>query len=219
MKSPAAMFDDFKNVIYKKYGENPGKMLVHTGVLGWILSSLAQVAAVVFNDKISREQKLFLIPQEAGDAAANIISFYVVTNSVKAVGSKLVKTGKLSTPKILAYLEKTGIPVKSKRGIKSPVGKWDFDITKLANFDEIADHFKPFKNGVDVGASLVGSIISSNIITPIIRNEYAAKQQKNALAKMKSRQMKHLEAPRGISLEQYQSRASARFGSADGLKI
>ena len=131
MKSPAAMFDEFKNVIYKKYGENPGKMLVHTGVLGWILSSLAQVAAVVFNDKISREQKLFLIPQEAADAAANIISFYVVTNSVKAVGSKLVKTGKLSTPKILAYLEKTGIPVKSKKGIKSPVGKWDFDIRTI----------------------------------------------------------------------------------------
>lgn len=64
MKSPAKLFDEFKTVIYKNYGENPGKMLVHTGVLGWILSSLAQIAAVVFNDKISKEQKVFLIPQD-----------------------------------------------------------------------------------------------------------------------------------------------------------
>ena len=218
MKSPAKLFDEFKTVIYKNYGENPGKMLVHTGVLGWILSSLAQIAAVVLNDKISKEQKVFLIPQEMADAAANIISFYVVTNSVKALGSKLVKTGKLSTPKILKHLEKTGIPVKSKNGVKSPVGNWDFDITKLANFDDIAKEFKPFKNGVDVGASLIGSIISSNIITPVIRNEYAAKQQKNALAKMKAKQMNTLEAPRGISLAEYQSRAAMRYNSGN-LKV
>ena len=95
MKSPEIMkniaefgskkFGAFKNIILEKYGEQPGKMLVHTGVLGWILSSLAQVGAVVFNDKISPEQKVFLIPQEIADAAVNIISFYVVTNSVKAV--------------------------------------------------------------------------------------------------------------------------------------
>lgn len=204
--------------LYKNYGENPGKMLVHTGVLGWILSSLAQIAAVVFNDKISKEQKVFLIPQEMADAAANIISFYVVTNSVKALGSKLVKTGKLSTPKILAYLEKTGIPIKSKKGIESPVGKWDFDITKLANFDEISKDFKQFKNGVDVGASLVGSIVSSNIITPVIRNEYAAKRQKNAIAKMKAKQMNNLETPKGISLAEYQNIA-ARHPYSSGLKV
>ena len=28
MKSPAKLFDEFKTVIYKNYGENPGKMLV-----------------------------------------------------------------------------------------------------------------------------------------------------------------------------------------------
>ena len=38
MKSPASLFSDFKTVMYKNYGENPGKMLVHTGVLGWIWS-------------------------------------------------------------------------------------------------------------------------------------------------------------------------------------
>lgn len=203
-------FGAFKNIILEKYGEQPGKMLVHTGVLGWILSSLAQVGAVVFNDKISPEQKVFLIPQEIADAAVNIVSFYVVTNSVKTIASKLVKSGKLTTPAILAYLKQTGIKIPKKKGDISPIGKWDFDITKLANYDEIAPQFKSFKNGVDVGASMIGSIISCNLITPVLRNEYAAKQQKNMLAKMQSKKVKHLDAPRGISMAEYQRMAYAK---------
>ena len=101
----ANLFSNFKSVMYKNYGENPGKMLVHTGVLGWILSAMAQVSAVVFNDKISKEQKSFLIPQEMADAAINIISFYVITSSFKNLASKLVSTGKLSTSKIRNYIK------------------------------------------------------------------------------------------------------------------
>lgn len=208
----ACKFGAFKNIILEKYGEQPGKMLVHTGVLGWILSSLAQVGAVVFNDKISPEQKVFLIPQEIADAAVNIVSFYVVTNSVKAIASKLVTTGKLTTPAILDYLKKTGIKIPKKKGDVSPIGKWDFDITKLANFDEIAPKFKSFKNGVDVGASMLGSIVSCNLITPILRNEYASKQQKNMLSKMQNKNLKNLEHPRGISMAEYQRRAYAKYG-------
>ena len=115
----------FKDTVLKKYGEQPGTMLVHTGVLGWILSSLAQVAAVAFNDKIPAEQKVFLIPQEIADAATNIISFYAVTQSLKSLGSKLVKTGKLKNVKISKFLD-------SVDGLdKSKIGTWDFDITKL----------------------------------------------------------------------------------------
>ena len=42
MKSPAKLFDEFKTVIYKNYGENPGKMLVHTGVLGLSLIHISE---------------------------------------------------------------------------------------------------------------------------------------------------------------------------------
>lgn len=209
-------FGIFKNVILEKYGEQPGKMLVHTGVLGWILSSAAQIGAVVFNDKISPEQKVFLIPQEIADAAVNIVSFYAITNSVKVIASKLVKTGKLTTPAIMDYLKKTGLKMPKKAGDVSPIGKWDFDITKLANFDEIAPKFKPFKNGVDVGASLLGSIISCNLVTPIVRNEYASQRQKTMLAQMHDKQQKNLEVPRGITMAQYQQRVYAK---SSGLKV
>ena len=165
----------FKDTVLKKYGEQPGTMLVHTGVLGWILSSLAQVAAVAFNDKIPAEQKVFLIPQEIADAATNIISFYAVTQSLKSLGSKLVKTGKLKNVKISKFLD-------SVDGLdKSKIGTWDFDITKLKGYKEnIKTDFVDFKNGV-----------------------YASERQKDVLAKMNADKMKYLQAPRGISMSDY----------------
>ena len=135
MKSPTELFSTFKTYIFKKYGENPGTMLVHTGALGWILSSMAQVSAVVVNDKISPEQKSFLIPQEIADAFINIVSFYVITSSFKNLASKLVSSGKISTKPIKNFLEKQGVAEK--------VGKLNFNIEKLENFKDIKGEYKP----------------------------------------------------------------------------
>ena len=213
MKSPANLFSDFKTVMYKNYGENPGKMLVHTGVLGWILSSLAQVSAVVFNDKISPEQKSFLIPQEIADAAINILSFYVITSSFKSAASKLVSTGKLTTKPIRDFLTKQGV------NSNEHIGKLNFNIEKMANFSDIKDNYKPFKNGVDVVASTVGSIISCNIVTPILRNQYASKKQKQTLAKMnKLDNGVELKSPRGISMDSYLKMSANKYSSGS-LKI
>ena len=121
-----------KTYLYTHYGENPGKMLVHTGVLGWILSSAAQVLAVVVNDKIPAKEKMFLIPQEFADAGVNILSFYLVTNSFTAVGNKLVKSGKLLTPKLKKFVDEQKIQELGKvttdissnmTGIKSQVAQ------------------------------------------------------------------------------------------------
>ena len=213
MKSPANLFSDFKTVMYKNYGENPGKMLVHTGVLGWILSSLAQVSAVVFNDKISPEQKSFLIPQEIADAAINILSFYVITSSFKSAASKLVSTGKLTTKPIRDFLTKQGV------NSNEHIGKLNFNIEKMANFSDIKDNYKPFKNGVDVVASTVGSIISCNIVTPILRNQYASKKQNQTLAKMnKLDNGVELKSPRGISMDAYLKMSANKYSSGS-LKI
>jgi hypothetical protein len=200
------LFSGFKSSLYKKYGENPGKMLVHTGVLGWILSSLAQVSAVVFNDKISPEQKSFLIPQEIADAGINILSFYLITSSFKNFASKIVSTGKLSTQNIKQSLLKQGID-------KSKIGNLNFDIGELPT---VPEEYKPFKNGVDVIASTIGSIISCNLVTPVLRNKYASQKQKQAIAKMHKSDA-NLVAPKGITMAQYQNLASMKYSSS--LKI
>lgn len=216
-KKIASWWSDAKVYMFKHYGENPGKMLVHTGTLGWILSSLAQIGAVAFNDKLSTEQKSFLIPQEFADACVNILSFYLLTNTVKNIGSKLVSTGKLRTKNIKEFIEKNSLTER--------VGKLDFDIAnpatygknaKAVDFQPLSDHYKSFKNGVDVITSIAGSVISCNIVTPIIRNEYAAKRQKETMAAIHKHQMKNIQHPKGISLDDYQKLSAMKFSKRAG---
>ena len=54
MANPARLFENFKNTVLTKFGPNPAQMLIYTGVLGWFLSSLAQVIAIAVNDKIPK---------------------------------------------------------------------------------------------------------------------------------------------------------------------
>lgn len=162
--------------IYKTYHSNPGKMLIHTGVIGWVMSSFAQIVAILVNDKIPKEQKMFLIPQEAADAAANILSFYLVTRSFTAIGNKLVKTGKWLPANVKNYL------IKNNFGDK--LGKLDFDISKIKLPYRIKRSYKLFDNGMDVAATTAGSILSCNIITPVLRNAYASHRQKQSIEKM-----------------------------------
>ncbi len=224
MFSPAKMWNGFKSYIYKNYGENPGSMLVHTGVIGWILSSLAQVYAVIFNDKISKEQKVFLIPQEIADAVVNIVSFYTLTSGVKYIGAKLVKTAKLRTAEISNFLKKGGhVLEKGQKRVEGKVyaGDWNFDITKLDNYNsEIASKFKPFKNGAEVIAGLTGSILSSNLVTPLVRNKYASAKQKQALDSMKNTNREQNEKtlyPGEISMNAYMKLASIKHSG--NLKV
>lgn len=204
MKYQNSLFS--KRGLFERYGENPGSMLVHTGVLGWILSSAAQISAIIFNDKISPEQKSFLIPQEAADGVINCLSFYLVTSSFKNLASKLVSTGKLTTKNIKNSLIKQGID-------KTKIGKLNFNIGKLEN---IPEGYKTFKNGVDVIASTIGSIASCNIITPIIRNEYASKRQKQIVAKMHEKQPAVNQPV--ISMDAYQKMSSMKYSNGS-LKI
>ena len=151
--------------IYNKYGENPGRMLNVTGTIGWILSCAAQVGAIITNNKIDKKDTSFLIPQELSDGAVNILSFLVLTASVKRVASKLVSMGKLSNKAISDFLKKNNLTDK--------IGKIDFNIEKLSNFEEIKPEYRMFKNGTDVTASVIGSVISCNLVTPVIRNQIA----------------------------------------------
>lgn len=205
-------FMAIKNYLYKHYGEEPGKMLVHTGVLSWTLSAAAQVMAIAFNDKISKKEKLFLIPQECADAAINILSFYLVTNAFTNFGVKLVKTGKLTTPVIDKFIKENKV---------QNVGKITTDISKNMS-GELLDEFKSLKSGVSMITNTIGSIASCNILTPILRNEYAARKQKEILSKdgnpkIVSKNSK-IQLIKPLSMEAYQKLAYMKF-SGNNLKI
>ncbi len=218
----AQLFNNFKNTILTKYGSNPAKMLIYTGVLGWFLSSAAQVVAIAVNDKIPKEQKMFLIPQEIGDGAINVVSFFLVTSVIKNFASRLVSSGRLATPKIREFLTNSEINIKTKNGWKVLPG-FDFskfNIKNMTNFDQISDEYNSFKNGVDVIAMTLGSILSCNIITPILRNKYATNRQRKVLAEFNKPEIGGLKYPKGISMDTYQKQVTMKFSKPSAsLKI
>ena len=166
----------FVNWVAKHYGDNVGKMLIHTGVVGWILSSAAQVVAIVINDEIPKKQKMYMIPQEIADACVNIASFYLVTQTFKSIGSKLVDSGRWLSAPVRKFLIDNKV---------ANVGKKGFDVLTQGNLTpEMLKKFSEFRNGMDVLFTTTGSILSCNILTPIVRNEIAANRQKTAIKDM-----------------------------------
>lgn len=209
------------NFVYEHMAKTPGNMLLITGTLGWALSSFAQITGIIGNKKLSSDDKKFLIPQEAFDAAVNIASFFLVTKAFNRLGEKLVDTGRLLTPSL-----------KKELGEKiSEIGKKDFSISKLDKFSnnenktlfnkEASEKYFNFYDGTSFAFSTIGSIISGSIITPIFRNKMAAKRQKQAIAKENIQNQNNNIAPykpvmpmqNGLSINAYQTKLSPSSGS------
>ena len=162
--------------VYNKFKKNTATMLVVTGTIGWGLSSLAQIGAVMFNPKISKEQKSFLVPQEFLDAVVNIGSFFMVTQATKKIISKMASTGKIAPTKVREFLNKNKV-------YGDKVGKLDLDLDEvLKNEPKFPkDSYYSYKNYATTLGTVGASILSSNIVTPILRNAAASDVQKKYL--------------------------------------
>lgn len=160
--------------LYKNFRTNTARMLIWTGVAGWGLSSLAQVGAVLFNSKITKEQKSFLVPQECLDAFVNVGSFFLVTQAARKIVSKMASTGKIAPSKVRKFLTKN----KDLYGDK--IGKLDLDLDKvLAKHNDFPkEEYYSYKNYITTLGTVGASVLSSNIITPIVRNTLASDVQK-----------------------------------------
>lgn len=210
MPSIANVFEKMKNRMFKSYSGDAGKMLLHTGTIGWLVSSAAQVFAIMVNDKVSKEQKKFMIPQEMADAAINILAFYTLTDSIQNITKRLVSSGKFITPAIKAKCGEYGIAiVKDDEGNIPNIGKAilekikefestlkvdkqeginikPIEIKKLeSKRDDLKEfnnkHYSPLESGFKIIGNVIGVIVSSNIVTPLLRNPFAAARQKQAI--------------------------------------
>jgi len=205
--------ESVKTYLFKTYSGDTSKMLLHTGTFAWITSAAAQIFGIINNDKVSKDQKKFLIPQEMADAAINILSFYFVTKSIQNATKKLASSGKIITKEIKDFCISNNIQYsKLKGGDKTDIGKsmlkqidnlkatikvnaenkigLDADTNKLqAKIDGLNkfydETYAPFESGVKIVGSVAGAVLSSNIITPILRNPLAAMKQKSSLDKEK----------------------------------
>ena len=169
------------NWIYENFKKDTSKMLVVTGTLGWALSSIAQMGAILFNPKIDFEQKSFLLPQEFLDAVFNVGAFFAITTLTKKSISKLASTGKIAPRKVRDYLN------KHKDLYHDKVGKLDFDLDTVLKGDAKfpKESYYTYKNYVTTVGTVGASVLSCNIVTPILSNSLAADVQKEYKNKRK----------------------------------
>ena len=154
--------------------------LKNIAVIGWVLSSLAQTCAVVFNDKIPTKEKRFLVPQEIFDGITNATLFWFITSKSTDFGKSLI-------------LKKKIIPANLTNALKNYVPKGK-TIAQLKN--NFLKHFNASKEiahlakeaqqsveGMGILTGLVGAIVANNIITPFVRNKLAGMYQQKETIK------------------------------------
>ncbi|MBQ6515607.1 hypothetical protein IJI31_00345 [bacterium] len=162
--------------IGKTYSNDIGNLLITTGVLGFGLSSGAQIIGIAKNNKIDKKEKTYMINQEVGDALINILSLFVFGKLTKHIGTKLVSTGKILPKTVATALEKGGLGDK--------IGKAGFDVIDTAVMKNPANahllkDFANCKNVIESFGAVGGSVLSGCLIAPILRNNYASYMQKS----------------------------------------
>ena len=161
--------------VYETFKADTSKMLIATGTMGWILSSAAQLYAIIKNKNIDAETKSFLYPQELMDAIVNIASFLGFTLVAKKGVSKLVSTGKFAPESVRNYLNKSVY--------KDKVGKLDLNLDEVLKDKSVEksifNSYTSYKNIVTTLGTVGASILSCNVITPLIRNKTASRVQKS----------------------------------------
>ena len=148
-----------------------GDILILTSIAGWFASSAAQIFGIAVNKNYTHDQKKFMITQEATDALTNIVLYFGVTKSLTALTSHMVKTGKLAPKSIVQFMRDNKLlPFR---------GQFGFDITKATGFEQagLRGAYNGFKCFAEAAAATIGGVISSNIITPVVRNSYASYRQ------------------------------------------
>jgi len=170
-------------------------MIIWTGSLGWILSSVAQIGAIFSNKKITPEKKSFLFPQEFMDAVVNIGAFMGFTLLTKKGIQKMATTGKIAPQRVRNFLNKNSI-------YRNKVGKLDFNLDDvLANHSDkkLKESYEAYKNFATTMGTIGASIISCNIVTPILRNAIASDMQKKYIEMTKNPNA-YPEPPRNLKI-------------------
>jgi hypothetical protein len=159
--------------ICEHFKKDTSKMLIATGTLGWALSSFAQMFGILGNNKISAEQKSFLLPQELMDAVVNVGAFFTITMLTKKFIARMATTGKIAPQSVRDFINKNSI-------YKDKVGKLDFKLDDVLPKDsDLFRSYQSHKNFVTTMGTVGASVLSCNIVTPLIRNATASRVQKN----------------------------------------
>lgn len=182
-------------------GTSTANVVIGIGAAGFIISMVAQLSAIKSNKNITEEKRKFLRNQETVDGLTNTTLFIFLTSALSSAVKKQLEMGNILTPKIKEQLleaaRNTGRKYediikdakvgKGQKDYKHNIGKVikDADVFKevkrmekggahTPEFKDIqpeADTFETTKSGLAMIATIVGSIISGNFISPLVRNK------------------------------------------------
>lgn len=132
---------------------NNANFLFTTAAIGWILASCAQTVGIIRNKEISAEEKKFLVPQEIMDGTANIGMYALVTTKLMEGAEKLTKPGKNG---------------------KEPFVKLKDGAGNILNYAKNKAEYAKMGRNLRTGAAILGGVISTCILTPVVRNAFGA---------------------------------------------
>ena len=124
-----------------------------TGALGQVFSSFAFIGSIATNDELPQKQKGFLTAQEAIEGIINVSLFCLFTSKAKSIAQELIRNDKnIFFP---SSLKKQFRRKRNGAAISNILGSKEMD---------------NFRNAFPDFAGFAGSVGSSEIICPIIKN-------------------------------------------------
>lgn len=166
--------------------KDAGHVLSVLGAFGWATSSVAQIASLSVNKKITKEEKKFLIQQEIAEGAVNTGLYFAITQLGKNIVTNLADKDKIKFPNSL-------------------------------------DSKKINKQNIGILAVVIGSVISCNIVTPILRNvitkRYQEKARKNKIILPQEPVFKPILSSSEIKNTPNAFKPFSTFIASSGLKI
>ena len=102
--------------------------------------------------------------------------FFLLTQSTKKILSKLASTGKIATTSVREFLNKNKVK-------DNQVGKLSLDLNKINKKENKfpKESYYSYKNLVTTVGTVGAGVLSSNIITPVLRNSMASDIQRKYL--------------------------------------
>ena len=195
-KSLEKVIKNLVEFVYKHLEADSGTMILITSIIGVALSTIAQTGAVILNKNYTTSQKAFMVPQELAEGCMSICSMFIVTKPIQSFAKKYVSTGKILSKDMIQYLKK--ISLIDKRGdrnfdlpqavnkIVEKIKKSDeFINSSTTNQKKILSEHNKFLSSYDSTldatsaiATTFGSIVSTALISPLVKNTVAANYQK-----------------------------------------
>ena len=183
--------------IYKNISVDSGLMILITSIIGIMLSTVAQSLAAATNKKYTKEQKMFMIPQELSEGAVTVLSLLLVTTPLKTLAKKYVASGKLLNADMIKYCKDNNLieqrgKINFKDKLKDTVSKIEASDEFVKASDSLKEkmlkphtdmqiNLQSLDDSVSAIVTTAGGVLSTAFVTPFARNAVASSYQKKQL--------------------------------------